>query len=80
MEAGQAFSIIELNGAGSEPTHIYDPKHSLFYAWGEIKRHWDILYTVSRSVAKQQGLSPMGVWEGIRMFRDYYRHEKLISP
>jgi hypothetical protein len=24
------FSIIELNGAGSEPTHIYDPKHSIF--------------------------------------------------
>ena len=25
LEAGQSFSIIELNGAGSEPTHIYDP-------------------------------------------------------
>jgi len=30
LEQGKNFSIIELNGAGSEPTHIYDPKHSIF--------------------------------------------------
>ncbi|MFR1446007.1 hypothetical protein ACLUYJ_20825, partial [Acinetobacter baumannii] len=41
------WSIIELNGAGSEPTHMYDPKHSLFFAWKEIIRHWKILYKVS---------------------------------
>ncbi|HSK12784.1 MAG TPA: hypothetical protein VK907_06180, partial [Phnomibacter sp.] len=42
------FSIIELNGAGSEPTHIYDPSQSIFYAWREIIRHWHILWRVSR--------------------------------
>jgi hypothetical protein len=25
------FFVVELNGAASEPTHIYDPKHSLFF-------------------------------------------------
>jgi hypothetical protein len=30
LKQGSEFSIIELNGAGSEPTHIYDPKHSIF--------------------------------------------------
>jgi hypothetical protein len=44
---GKNFSIIEINGAGSEPTHIYDPKHSLFFAWKEIIRHWSFLYQVS---------------------------------
>jgi hypothetical protein len=29
LEQGINFSIVELNGA--EPTHIYDPKHSLFF-------------------------------------------------
>ncbi|WP_233265955.1 D-alanine--D-alanine ligase [Formosa sp. L2A11] len=47
LEAGQNFSIIELNGAGSEPTHIYDPKHSIFFAWKEIIKHYKILYTIS---------------------------------
>lgn len=47
LEAGKKFSIIELNGAASEPTHIYDPKHSLFFAWKEIIRHWEYLAKIS---------------------------------
>jgi len=47
LEQGKNFSIIELNGAGSEPTHIYDPKHSIFFAWKEIIKHYDILYKIS---------------------------------
>ncbi len=47
LENGKNFSIIELNGAGSEPTHIYDPKHSIFFAWKEIIKHYDILYKIS---------------------------------
>ena len=40
LAKGQNFSIIEVNGAGSEPTHIYDSEHSIFFAWKEIVRHW----------------------------------------
>ena len=49
---GKSFSIIEINGAGSEPTHIYDPSHSILFAWKEIIRHWKLLYQVS--VAKNK--------------------------
>jgi hypothetical protein len=79
LSAGQAFSIIELNGAGSEPTHIYDPAHSIFFAWKEIIRHLGLLYTISRANARREGLKPMGLAEGYRMLRDYAKHEKLIS-
>ena len=47
LEQGENFSIIELNGAGSEPTHIYDSKHSIFFAWKEIIKHYNILYKIS---------------------------------
>jgi sporulation protein YlmC with PRC-barrel domain len=30
LKQGKNFSILELNGSGSEPTHIYDPRHSVF--------------------------------------------------
>jgi hypothetical protein len=40
----QEFSLIEVNGAGSEPTHMYDPRHSLLNAWKEIVKHWIILW------------------------------------
>ena len=39
LEKGQHFSIIELNGVMGEPTHIYDPKHSFWYAQKEIIKH-----------------------------------------
>lgn len=42
------FSIIEVNGAGSEPTHMYDPSHSLWFAWREIIKHWKLLFEISQ--------------------------------
>ncbi len=36
-----------------EPTHIYDPKHSLFFAWKEIVRHWIILNRISRQTRRK---------------------------
>lgn len=47
LEQGKNFAIVELNGAGSEPTHIYDPKHSLLFAWKELARHITYMYEIS---------------------------------
>ena len=47
FERGENFSVVELNGAASEPTHIYDPKHSLFFAWKELARHITYMYEIS---------------------------------
>jgi hypothetical protein len=47
LEQGKNFSIVELNGAASEPTHIYDPKHSLIFAWKELARHITYMYEIS---------------------------------
>ncbi len=44
---GKNFSVVELNGAASEPTHIYDPKHSLFFAWKELARHIGYMFHIS---------------------------------
>lgn len=76
---GRKFSVIELNGAGSEPTHIYDPRHSVSFAWKEIIRHLRLLFDISRANARREGLVPMSTTEGLKMLREYARHEKLIS-
>jgi len=47
LQAGKHYAIIEVNGTGSEPTHIYDPAHSIFFAWKEIYRHWKIVFRIS---------------------------------
>ncbi|MFQ3576845.1 MAG: hypothetical protein SNJ77_10460 [Cytophagales bacterium] len=44
LEDGINFSIIEFNGAKSEPSHIYDPKHNFWYAQKEIFKHNKILF------------------------------------
>ena len=74
LKAGKKFSIIEVNGAGSEPTHIYDPKHSLFFAWKEIIRHWVLLWRISRMNHKN-GHAYLNFKEGVSMFQE----DKVIS-
>ena len=69
LKAGKNFSIIELNGAGSEPTHIYDPGHSIFFAWKEIARHFKLLCTISIKNHKR-GFRYLTVKEGMQMFKE----------
>jgi hypothetical protein len=86
LKQGKNFSIIELNGAGSEPTHMYDPRHSLFFAWKEIIRHWLYLWRISRMNHKK-GFPYMSYSEGAEMFRQnkcYVKklrivHESLLN-
>lgn len=79
LKKGINFSVIEVNGAGSEPTHIYDPKHSLFFAWKEIVRHWMILWRISR-MNRKKGYPYLSFREGVRMFReDKLNSQKLAA-
>jgi len=74
LKVGKNMMIIEVNGAGSEPTHMYDPRHSLFFAWKEIIRHWKILYKVSRA-NHRKGIPYLTFNQGIQM----YKEDKLVS-
>lgn len=79
LTEGRNFSIIELNGAGSEPTHMYDPRHSLFFAWREISRHWRILWRISRMNHHKEKRPYMGTREGFAMLRENRAYVKLIA-
>lgn len=69
--------VIEINGAGSEPTHIYDPKHSIFFAWKEILRHWNFMYQISK-YHRNIGYPALDWKEGWRMLRDHKQLEKYL--
>jgi hypothetical protein len=79
LKQGKNFSIIELNGSGSEPTHIYDPKHSIFWAWKEIAKHWRILYHVSKINHQMQKTPYMTMKMGLDMFRENSEYVKLLN-
>jgi len=78
LERGQNFCIIELNAAGSEPTHIYDPKHSLLFALKEIIRHVTILYQISVA-NKQRGYSYLTFKQGVQMFKENNQQVKKLK-
>ncbi|MFS4456312.1 D-alanine--D-alanine ligase [Maribacter sp. 2304DJ31-5] len=78
LSLGKNFSIIEVNGAGSEATHIYDPKHSLFFAWREIIKHWSYLCTISIENHKK-GYPYLSYKAGKEMLKLHNEHEARIQ-
>jgi hypothetical protein len=78
LEQGKYYSVIEVNGAGSEPTHIYDPRHSIFFAWKEIIRHWRILYIIS-TANHRLGFRYLSLPEGVSMYMKDFADSKILA-
>lgn len=47
LNTGKNIKIVEINGLGAEPAHIYDPNYKLLQAWKDLKTHWDIVYKIA---------------------------------
>jgi hypothetical protein len=69
------FKIVELNGANSEPAHIYDPQMPLFKAYGFMFRHWKTIFRISVKNHKK-GVPYMPMKEGIAITRNYFKRRK----
>lgn len=78
LERGENISVIEVNGSGSEPTHMYDPGHSLFYAWKEIVRHWQILFRISKA-NHRRGIPYASLRKGREEIHAFRRIDALLS-
>ncbi|QIY83787.1 D-alanine--D-alanine ligase [Chryseobacterium sp. NEB161] len=77
LQEGTSFKIIETNGAKSEPTHMYDPKHSLFFAWKEITKHWKIMAEISRK-NHETGFPYLDLKEGFLALKNNLAVEKKL--
>ena len=67
---GRNFQIIELNGAASEATHIYDSRNSLWSAYRTLFRQWRTVYAIG-AANRRLGFrppSPYAVWRDWREF------------
>jgi len=54
LKAGKNISILELNGAGAEPAHIYDPQFSFFEAQKVLATHYKMMFDAAKA-NKQKG-------------------------
>jgi hypothetical protein len=73
LRAGRNFKIIELNGAASEATSIYDARNSLFDAYRTLFHQWDLVFAIGAANLRN-GSAPTkfaAVWQ---KWREYTRH------
>lgn len=72
------FKILELNGAGAEPAHIYQPGSSLLKAYKSIIWHLRALADISIQNQKR-GFPYWGFKQGYQKWKDHQRHNRLLS-
>lgn len=78
MRNGRDFQIIELNGASSEATSIYDPGKSLWSAYRTLFRQWEIVFAIGDE-NRRRGLSPTPlktIWKSWAA----YQRRSLLQP
>ncbi len=68
--------IMELNGCGAEPAHIYHPGSSLIKAVAVLITHWRNLYRVSKE-NHERGVPYLSLHEGKLIYR---RVKKYMAP
>lgn len=78
FKAGETIKILELNGAKSEPAHIYQPGFPLFKAYKSIFRHWTILFKIS-AMNHKKGVSYMKPLTCYKVFKEYKAYLKMVK-
>jgi hypothetical protein len=74
LRAGMNFQIIELNGAASEATSIYDARNSIFAAYRTLFRQWDLVFAIG-AANRARGCAPTRFKLLWQTWREYGRLE-----
>lgn len=75
LQQGRGFTIVEVNGAGAESTHIWDRKTPLLKAWRDLMRQYRWLFTIG-AANRARGHRTMG----LLAFWRAWRREKALTP
>ena len=68
--------IMELNGAGAEPAHIYHPNSSLWTAYKVLLSHWKVMYDIS-VINHKKGIPYLTLKEGMQVVKNINNYNKL---
>lgn len=78
LKAGKNFSILEFNGSGGEPHHVYATDDTLIGACTELLEHWNMLYKISRA-NHERGIRYWGFNQGLRFLMAARKHNKMLE-
>lgn len=62
--------VLELNGCGAEPAHIYQPGYPIMKAFGVLWRHWSDIYRIS-SENHKRGVPYISFQEARVIYRNF---------
>ena len=78
LKKGQQYSILEFNGSGAEPNHVYNAGYSLFGAQAVFLQHWKVLFEISR-YNHQQGFRYWSFYRGLQFTKAAKKHLRLLE-
>jgi hypothetical protein len=78
LKHGRNFSILEYNGCGAEPHHIYGNGNTLIEAYKIVLQHWKVLYSISKYNEKN-GVEYWKFRKGYRFLRNAKKHFKQLK-
>jgi len=77
LKEGKNYSILEFNGCGAEPHHVYGAGNTLWKACRILVHHWSVLHRISRYNHKR-GIAYWSHREALHFYRNVKVHlEKL---
>lgn len=78
FRAGRGFVVIEVNGATSESTNLYEPSWSARRAYAVLFRQWALAFRIG-AANRARGHRPLGALALLRLVRAYYRDRRVSA-
>jgi len=81
LKRGKNFTILEFNGSGAEPHHIYGNGNSLLTAYGIVLHHWKALFRIARENYRE-GIPYWGLrrgWLFLRQAKQHFKELKMLD-
>ena len=72
VEGSVPNEVVEINGAGAEATHIWDPRAGLMDSYRALFYHWNLVFALGNS-NRRSGLKPPAGWRLLQELRSYLR-------
>jgi len=78
LKQGKNFYILEYNGSGAEPHHIYGNGHTLFQAYKIVLHHWHMLFKIA-SYNNNRGIPYWKFREGWTFLKNAKKHFRMLK-
>ncbi|MGZ5255564.1 MAG: hypothetical protein ACXWCT_14230 [Flavitalea sp.] len=78
LRQGINFSILEFNGSGAEPNHVYNSGFTLFQAYRVFLHHWKVLFEISR-INHRNGIPYWPFMKGWKFLKEAKKHLQVLE-